>query len=158
MPKGRHQIKLQIPIWSVWDFVSDMDKWAPLVPGYIKHEILSDKRSTWKFKGDIGIMQKTVHLQVDITEWEAPSKVTFVLTGLNENVKGDGSFVAQSIDDMETNMTSNLDITAKGMMGPMVNKVLKTMVPKMTKNLTENVASKIEETENHRYRATSYSR
>ncbi|MFD2044820.1 CoxG family protein [Ornithinibacillus salinisoli] len=157
MPNGKHRMTLEIPIWRVWDFVSDMDKWAPLVPGYMNHEIINEKQSTWKFIGDIGIMQKTVHLQVDITEWKAPSKVTFVLTGINENVKGNGYFEAESLNDKETNMTSNLNITAKGMMGPMINKVLKTMVPKMTKNLTENVATKMEE-ESQKYRVGSYSR
>ena len=83
MPSGTHTTELDLPIEKVWDFVKDMDRWAPLVPGYIEHEIINDKQSTWTFKGDIGIMQKTVKLQIDITEWTEPSLVTFDLTGLN---------------------------------------------------------------------------
>ena len=38
MPSGTHVTELDIPIDKVWDFVSDMNRWAPLVPGYIEHE------------------------------------------------------------------------------------------------------------------------
>src|SRR5699024_8164587 len=130
---------------DIWNFVSDMDKWAPLVPGYIEHEIINERESTWIFKGDIGIMQKTVKLKIDITEWQEPTQVTFDLTGLNENFAGNGYFAAEKITDTKTKMTGNLDITAKGMMGPMINAILKNFVPKTAQQLTEAVASKINE-------------
>ena len=147
MPSGTYSKDLNLPIHSIWNFVSDMDKWAPLVPGYIDHEILNDKQSTWTFKGDIGIMQKTVKLQIDITEWKEPTLVTFDLTGLNENFSGNGYFEAESLSESTTKMTGNLDITAKGMMGPMINGILKSFVPKTAEDLTEAIANKIIEVE-----------
>lgn len=145
MPSGTHTVDLTIPIEKVWDFVSEMNNWAPLVPGYIEHEIISEKQSTWTFKGDIGIMQKTVKLQVDITEWSKPSLVTFDLTGLNENFGGNGYFKAEAISETETRMNGNLDITAKGMMGPMINTILKSFVPKTAEELTDAIANKLNE-------------
>lgn len=145
MPAGTHTVELDVGIEQIWEFVSDMDKWAPLVPGYIEHEIINENQSTWTFKGDIGIMQKTVKLQIDITEWREPTLVTFDLTGLNENFGGNGYFEAEAIDDNKTKMTGNLDITAKGMMGPMINTILKNFVPKTAEELTEAVANKINE-------------
>jgi len=143
MPSGTHVIKLDVPIEKVWHFVSDMNRWAPLVPGYMEHEILSDTQSTWTFKGDIGIMQKTVKLQIDITEWKEPSLVTFNLTGINENFAGEGYFKAEAISDSETEMHGNLDITAKGVMGPMINAILKSFVPKTAEDLTKAIAEEI---------------
>lgn len=145
MPAGTHTVELDVGIEQIWKFVSDMDKWAPLVPGYIEHEIINENQSTWTFKGDIGIMQKTVKLQIDITEWREPTLVTFDLTGLNENFAGDGYFEAEAIGDNKTKMTGNLDITAKGMMGPMINTILKNFVPKTAEQLTDAVANKINE-------------
>lgn len=145
MPAGTHTVELDVGIEEIWEFVSDMDKWAPLVPGYIEHEIINENQSTWTFKGDIGIMQKTVKLQIDITEWREPTAVTFDLTGLNENFAGDGYFEAEKIDENKTKMTGNLDITAKGMMGPMINTILKNFVPKTAEDLTDAVANKIKE-------------
>lgn len=143
MPSGTHTTALDIPIEKVWDFVSDMNRWAPLVPGYIEHEILSEKQSTWTFKGDIGIMQKTVKLQIDITEWNEPTLVTFDLTGLNENFAGNGYFKAEAISETQTLMHGNLDITAKGVMGPMINAILKSFVPKTAEELTKAIAEEI---------------
>ncbi|HLT57030.1 MAG TPA: SRPBCC family protein [Bacillota bacterium] len=148
MPSGVHNIKLNVPIENVWNFVSVIDNWAPLVPGYISHEIISDKESTWSFKGDLGFMKKTVKLKVDITSWEEPNRVTFNLTGLSDNFVGEGYFLAEKIDDHTTQMSGSLDITARGAMGPMINSILKNFVPQTTEELTTAVANKIIETEN----------
>lgn len=147
MPSGKHQQKVDIPIENVWSFISNMDNWAPLVPGYMEHKIINDRQSTWKFKGDLGFVQKTVHLQIDITKWQQPSKITFNLTGLNENFKGDGYFEARKVNERETEITGYIDISAKGMMGPMINPILKSFVPKTAKELTEAVTSKMVELE-----------
>ncbi|WP_252504450.1 CoxG family protein [Sporosarcina sp. Marseille-Q4943] len=143
MPSGTHTTELDIPIEKVWDFVSDMNRWAPLVPGYIEHDILSDTRSTWTFKGDLGVMQKTVKLQIDITKWKEPTLVTFDLTGLYENFSGNGYFKAESISRFKTEMHGNLDISARGLKGPVINTILKSFVPKTAENLTEAIAEEI---------------
>lgn len=147
MPNGTHTIELPVPIENIWDLVSDMNKWAPLVPGYIEHEIISDKQSTWKFKGDLGFMKKTVKLQIDIKEWIEPTKVTFDLKGLSDNFTGGGYFIAEKITDASTKMTGHLDITAGGMMGAMVNTILKNFVPDTAKELTEAIGAEILEIE-----------
>jgi carbon monoxide dehydrogenase subunit G len=147
MPSGTHIKELDVPIERIWDFVKDMDKWAPLVPGYIEHNILNEKQSTWVFKGDIGIMQKTVKLRIDITEWKEPTRVTFDLTGLNENFSGSGYFEVEPLSSNQTRMYGNLDITAKGMMGAMINAILKSFVPKTAEELTEAIGNKIIEIE-----------
>jgi carbon monoxide dehydrogenase subunit G len=147
MPSGTHSKELDVSIERIWDFVKDMDKWAPLVPGYVEHEFLNEKQSTWIFKGDIGIMQKTVKLRIDITEWKEPTRVTFDLTGLNENFFGSGYFEVEPLSADHTRMYGNLDITAKGMMGPMINAILKSFVPKTAEELTEAIGNKILEIE-----------
>lgn len=148
MPSGVHTIGLAVPIHTIWSFVSDMNKWAPLVPGYIEHEIINERQSTWVFKGDLGFVKKTVKLRIDIKEWIEPSKVTFDLTGLSENFAGYGYFEAAEVDANNTNMTGCLDITAKGAMGPMINTILKGFVPKTAQELSEAIATRIRELEN----------
>jgi carbon monoxide dehydrogenase subunit G len=147
MPHGKHEYKVDIPIEHVWSFVSDINKWAPLVPGYMAHQILNDRQSTWKFKGDLGFVQKTVNLKIDITRWQKPTKVTFNLTGLDENFKGDGYFEATSVNKQLTTITGFLNISVKGLKGPMVNTVLKSFVPKTTKQLTESIVKKMNQME-----------
>ncbi|WP_085991596.1 CoxG family protein [Oceanobacillus senegalensis] len=147
MPNGKYTTEIHTSIDRVWNFVSDINNWAPLVPGYIEHKIINDKQSTWKFVSDIGIIKRTLHMKIDITMWQEPTKVTFNLTGLNENFSGKGYFEAGSITDSKTSITGFLDITAKGVLGPAINPVLKTVIPKTATELTSEIAIKIKEVE-----------
>lgn len=145
MPAGTHSVNLPLNINEIWEFVKDMNNWAPLVPGYIDHQIISEKESTWAFKGDLGFMKKTVKLKVDIKEWNEPTEVIFDLTGTSDNFKGGGYFKATPISENETTMTGNLDITAGGMMGAMINQILVKFVPQTAEELTEAIVSKLKE-------------
>ncbi|WP_075981725.1 CoxG family protein [Bacillus massilinigeriensis] len=145
MPTGLHQVDLNVPIEEVWKFVSVMDQWAPLVPGYIEHQILSDLESTWTFISDLGLVKKKISLMVKISSINAPTKVKFDLTGINENFSGNGYFEAKNVDGDKTLMTGCLDIQAQGIMAKMVNGILKTYVPQLTMELSEAVGEKLRE-------------
>jgi carbon monoxide dehydrogenase subunit G len=144
MPYGKQEVTIDLPITTVWTFVKKMDNWAPLVPGYISHEIIDDKESTWTFKGDLGIVKKKIKMHVDITEWVEPSKVTFNLTGLNENFTGNGYFEAVASDEVTTHMTGYLKIEAHGPMNKIVNKVLESFVPQTASDLTHAIGNHLQ--------------
>jgi carbon monoxide dehydrogenase subunit G len=82
---------VNLPPEKVWDFVKDMNNWAPFLTGYQKHQILSDTDSIWTLKGDVGVLARTVELKAHITEWNGPERVSFTLTGVNELVEGGGT-------------------------------------------------------------------
>lgn len=145
MPQGTHTVEVPLNIEIIWAFVHDMNNWAPLVPGYIDHEIISERQSTWSFKGDLGFMKKKVKLQIDIKEWNEPSEVIFDLKGLSDNFNGGGYFKAEYIDDKTTNMTGHLDITSGGMMGAMINQILLKFVPQTAQELTDAIVDELVE-------------
>ncbi|MFJ7952542.1 CoxG family protein [Lysinibacillus sp. NPDC096418] len=144
MPSGIHQVEVGLPINNVWDFVKDMDNWAPLIPGYIQHRKLNNNQSTWEFYSNIGFIKEKINLMVTIKEWTEPTRVTFNLKGLNEELSGDGYFLAEVIDRNKTRITGFLEITAGGAMGPLVNTILKSYLPKVTKEMTIAIATKLE--------------
>jgi carbon monoxide dehydrogenase subunit G len=86
----------RIPIAAVWDFVQEMDNWGRFVTGYQRHEKQSDVDSTWTLKGDVGVLSRTLTFQVKITEWNGPGRVSFTLDGVNEPMKGEGTFTLSS--------------------------------------------------------------
>lgn len=145
MPSGMHEITMNIPIEQVWGFVKDMDNWAPLLPGYISHEKLNEQESNWTFKETVGILKKKISLHVTIKEWVEPSRVTFDLKGINENLTGNGYFKAEAVDQNRTKMTGFLEITAEGALAPVMNAVMKTSLPKSGEELTTAIAEKLEE-------------
>ncbi|WP_175631922.1 CoxG family protein [Virgibacillus siamensis] len=147
MPYGKYYLELNVPIRNVWSFVSDVNNLAPLIPGYVNHEIQSNTRSVWQAKGEVGFVQKEIRMQLDITGIQEPERISFTVTGLNENFSGDGYFKAKKVHDRKTVMTGCLQVTAKGWTGAVLNPVLKQLVPKTTERFTKAVADSIADRE-----------
>jgi carbon monoxide dehydrogenase subunit G len=91
MPEVEYTTVVNLPPEKVWDFVKDMNNWAPFLTGYQKHQILSETDSIWTLKGDVGVLARTVELKAHITEWNGPLRVSFTLAGINELVEGGGT-------------------------------------------------------------------
>lgn len=96
MPECTYTATVHAPLASTWSFVAEMDNWAPLLTGYQGHEKQDDTTSIWRLRGDVGMLSREVQLRVAITEWRDGEQVDFTLTGINEQVQGDGTFTITS--------------------------------------------------------------
>lgn len=92
MAEVEYSTRSALPKETVWDFVSEMDHWAPFVTGYQEHQKQSETESLWTLKGDLGVMSRTLVFKVRITEWSGPERVRFELEGQNEPMRGGGCF------------------------------------------------------------------
>lgn len=92
MAEADYTTTATLPREVIWDFVKDMDNFAPFFMGYQEHTIESDTDSLWVLKGDLGAMTRTLKFRVNITEWAGPERVTFTIAGLNEPMTGEGTF------------------------------------------------------------------
>lgn len=145
LPDASHSVEVPVSIQDAWSFASDMDKWMPLMPGYIEHELLSGSEALWTFKGDLGFTKKIIKLKIDITGRTEPSRLSFQIDGVSDSVGGEGYFEASALGDGLTRLTGHLDISGKGAMGFMMNGVMKTFVPQTVEELTQAVAAKLVE-------------
>ena len=102
MPEVEYVTTLPLGREPVWEFVKDMNNWAPFLTGYQKHQIIDETDSIWTLKGDVGILSRVVEFRAHITEWSGPERVSFTLTGLNEAVEGGGTLRMDSIIAGET--------------------------------------------------------
>jgi carbon monoxide dehydrogenase subunit G len=98
VPEVEYTTTMSLPREAVWEFVKDMNNWAPFLTGYQQHEILSEADSIWTLKGDVGVLARIVKLKAHVTEWNGPDRVSFTLTGLNEQVEGGGELVMRPAD------------------------------------------------------------
>jgi len=98
MPEVEYATSMALPTSVVWEFVKDMNNWAPFLTGYQTHEIIDDTDSVWTLKGDVGILSRVVKLRAHITEWVEPDRIAFTLTGLNEKVDGGGVLVMNQVE------------------------------------------------------------
>ena len=144
MPNKKHSVTVQANAKKVWDFVRSMNNWAPLVPSYIRHQILDQHVSTWEFKIDMGFIKKKVELEVTILQWEEPNKVTFSLLGLNEHFEGNGYFMVKGISSNNTRMIGYLEINSTGTFPTMTNNIMQPKLEELTEELTIAVCKKIE--------------
>jgi carbon monoxide dehydrogenase subunit G len=90
MPSVAYSTEMSLLPAAIWEFVQEMDNWAPFMLGYQTHEKQTETESMWTLRSDVGAMSRIAKFQVSITEWNGPKKVAFSLTGINEPVKGSG--------------------------------------------------------------------
>ncbi|MBP3041274.1 SRPBCC family protein [Bacillaceae bacterium Marseille-Q3522] len=146
-----HKTEASASVQDVWQFVSNINNWAPLVPGYIHHEVLNERETIWTFKSDLGtgILKKKIQLKVTITKWVEFEKITFDLSGINEKFSGDGFFEAEAKNSNITVITGCLRIQAEGIMAKVGNAILQANLPVWTEQLTSAVAEKISDQKAH---------
>ncbi len=146
MPEVEYKNIVNAPMEEVWGFVSVIEKWAPFLKGYQKHDEISDTESIWILKGDVGVLSRTVEMKVNITNWDDESKtVEFTVEGINEKADGGGVFNAVTKSENETELSFKLEINAGGMIGPVVNVLLKPMLKPVAKEMAEKIKDRIEE-------------
>lgn len=143
MPRKKHTISVRANNRKVWEFVRNMDNWAPLVPGYIRHEILNSTISTWEFKVDMGLIKKKIELEVTFLKWEEPTKVTFSLKGLNSHFEGEGYFIVEGLDHSTSRMIGFLDIHSTGTFPSLTDQLLEPKLEELIEELTIAVCHNI---------------
>ena len=166
MPEVTAQTVVDRPLSEVWDFVAEMDNWAPMLKGYLGHKKHSDTQSTWTLTGDLGPFTKTIEVAVEVTDWVEADRVAFELTGITEQVRGEGA-LSLGMDAPElsawqrlwawllgrspvagpaqgsANLRFTFAINALGPMGPMINPMLGPYADAVAKDLLKKVAAHI---------------
>lgn len=92
MAEADYTTTARIPREAIWDFVKEIDNFAPFFMGYQEHHQESETESIWVLKGDLGAMTRMLKFKVNITEWNGPDIVRFELVGINEAMTGEGTF------------------------------------------------------------------
>ena len=125
MPEITYSTTIAAPRGTVWEFVRDIDNWAPLTRGYQAHEILNDRESVWTVKGDLGPISRVTKFHVTITEWVERERVAFKVDGLNEPISGSGAIkIADGAEPASTAIEGNATIEMGGTLGPVVNHLI----------------------------------
>ena len=54
MPAVDYTATIDVARATVWEFVKDINNWAPFARGYQEHEVLNENESVWTVKGEVG--------------------------------------------------------------------------------------------------------
>ena len=109
----------------VWEFVRDMNNWAPFTRGYQTHEVVSERESIWTVRGDLGPISRITRVEVHITEWIEGERVGFTVKGINEPLTGGGAIVLSDAEaGVRTQIRGDATIEFGGSLGPVVNHLI----------------------------------
>jgi carbon monoxide dehydrogenase subunit G len=125
VPEITYSTTMAAPRTTVWEFVRDINNWAPLTRGYQAHEVLNESESVWTVKGDVGPISRITKFHVTITEWLEGERVAFTVNGLNEPINGSGAItIADGEAPASTAIAGNATIEMGGTLGPVVNHLI----------------------------------
>lgn len=142
MAVASHSVEIPSSVETVWEYVSQIENWATMVPAYKEHEQIDEEKSIWTFEGSFKGLKKTVKMELNVTEFDEPSIIRFELKGLTENFTGSGKFTAEETAEVTT-MTGTIEVKAGGLTGAVLTPVIKMVLPKVTTRLTEKIARQI---------------
>ena len=142
MAIASHSVNIPASVENVWEYVSQIENWATMVPAYKEHEQIDEQKSVWTFEGNFKGFKKTVKMELNVTELHEPSMIRFELKGLTDNFTGSGKFTAEETAG-QTTMTGTIEVNAGGLTGAVLSPVIKMVLPKVTTRLTEKIARQI---------------
>ncbi|UPW83363.1 SRPBCC domain-containing protein [Lysinibacillus sp. Ag94] len=141
MATGLYRENIQIEQAKLQAFIQNKEQWAVLIPGYLHHEFPNEQNMIWVFKGDFGIIQKAV--KVNLKDKESnPNQVMFDLVGLSDPINGDGYFEITQDQNGTCQLIGNLTMKASGFLAGMMNPVLEKFVPQLVEQLVQEMAVK----------------
>ncbi|GAE27407.1 hypothetical protein JCM9140_3552 [Halalkalibacter wakoensis JCM 9140] len=144
MPVAREKGIVYCNIETMWEFIKDMENWAPCMPGYVSFKELDEHVSIWALKGDLGILKKKLDFTVTVTERIKPERVEFLLEAKQEGIKGKGSYKAFAEGPEKTEVEFNLDMSGTGIPAKIINAMLAKTLPRDCKELKENLIQQLE--------------
>ncbi|WP_102347693.1 CoxG family protein [Bacillus sp. Marseille-P3661] len=147
MPIAKEHGRVNQNIHTMWDFIKDMENWAPCMPGYVSFKEVDKNVSIWCLKGDVGIFKRKVDFTVTVTERVAPDRIAFTLEAKTEGIKGVGSYKAVAVGDDATDVEFNLDMSGQGLAAKVVNVLLSKTLPRDCKILKDNLTKVLESEE-----------
>ena len=123
---------VKIPIETVWTFLHSVEDWYKVIPGYISHEIHSEKVSTWQIKSDFGLIKKKITFKAEILDWKELDKISFRMTGISDKFNGRGYIETIKLSNHKTRIEVAFDLTAEGSMAKLIKPFLKSSLPEMS--------------------------
>jgi carbon monoxide dehydrogenase subunit G len=129
---------------AVWEFVKDMGNWASQMPGYMSHELLNDDESVWTLQVNFGPFARPVIVDVHVTQWTAPSQVSFEVKGRSDPFRGSGIFLARETQS-GTAISLQFGAEGTGSMAKMISAMIPPVLDYIGDGFSANLASALKE-------------
>src|SRR5574341_1698424 len=99
MPSKEIVFTVNLPIKSVWSFMSDRTEVGCLFPGCKGVKIINDLDSVWTVKFSLGPFSRTLEMKTHTTEMKEFERLSWVASG--ENVTASGSVALSKLSESD---------------------------------------------------------
>ena len=145
MIEAEQSVSIDAAIEGVWNYVRDIHRWANLMPGLQKCDVINDDDSRWTLKVGVGGLVRTVNVQVHVDKWDGPGRADFSYKLEGDPVTGGGSFIATAKGAKATDVALRIRVQGSGPMAPMWEAMGKPLMPTFIKAFANQLKSKIED-------------
>lgn len=126
----------------VYDYLRHVDSWASMTPSYANHKHINAKESVWVMRGILPGRPLTA--QVQFVKEQRPTIMTFVVNGISDQFNAQGQVVLTPIAT-GCRMFVQVKARAQGLSGAILNPLIATALPTVTKYLADKLATQIEQ-------------
>jgi carbon monoxide dehydrogenase subunit G len=144
MIETEQTVVIDAPLGDVWNYVSDIQRWAALMPGMRECEVIDASDSKWTIKVGVGGLVRTVRVNVHVDQWDGPERVFFSYKLDGDPVQGGGTYVAKAIGPSQTEIVLNVRVEGGGPMAPMWEAMGKPLLPTLAKGFAGQLKESIE--------------
>lgn len=144
MIETEQTVVIEAAIAQVWDYVSDIERWAALMPGMRECEVVDANDSKWTIKVGVGGLVRTVRVNVHVDEWDGPGRVLFSYALDGDPVKGGGTYTARLVGAARTEIVLQVRVEGGGPMAPMWEAMGKPLLPQLAKGFANQLKAEIE--------------
>lgn len=144
MIETEQQIVIAAGLTQVWDFASDMRRWADLMPGMREFAMIDADNSVWTLKVGVGGLVRTVKVHVHVDEWAGPQSVRFSYRLEGDPVQGGGWYRAMASGPAQTEVTLHVEVVGSGPLAPMWEAMGRPLLPQLAKGFAGQLRDAIE--------------
>jgi carbon monoxide dehydrogenase subunit G len=147
MIETEQTVTIDRPIGEVWDHVSDIHRWASLMPGLQDCDVADENDSRWTLKVGAGGLVRTVRVLVRVDRWAGPEEVDFSYRLEGDPVQGGGTYRASAKGAGETEVALAVRVEGSGPMAPMWEAMGRPLLPQFAKAFAGQLKAQIEAAE-----------
>ncbi|MCJ7458588.1 MAG: SRPBCC family protein [candidate division Zixibacteria bacterium] len=142
MPEASLEICFNLPLTSVWEFISDLKNIASCLRFVGGVEKTSDSL-IWKVKVPMSITTRTSVLKPGVIQSE--DKKTFSWRAKGEHIQWSGRFELEEMEEKKTRAKIKLEVTGFGPMAMIINPTAALQIKNQLKFFVEQLKKRLEE-------------
>ncbi len=143
MPVFEQVFTVNAPIDNVWEFLLDVDRLAPCIPGCEKIERIDDTSFVIVVAARVGIVEARFKMRVTMTEQRPPHHLSSVAKGedskLGSSVEMQNRLDLAALSPGETEVRYRSEVSVLGRLGALGFSIMKEKVRRQGEEFAANV-------------------